>query len=78
YWHEGVHVRAFPQRAKFFSAPLSPSLFLKGIDDSNVIHVHLPNPLMELRVHLAFWRSRDFRRRIYPFFHAFPVRQGVL
>jgi glycosyltransferase involved in cell wall biosynthesis len=78
YWHGGVQVRSFPQRGKFFSAPLSPALFFRRIDDSSVVHVHLPNPMMEIRVLFSLWRSARSRRRIFPFFHAFPVGQGLL
>lgn len=74
----GVRVRSYPQRWKLLSAPLGPSLFFQRLGREGIVHVHLPNPLVECRVLLALLLAPRFRRRLVPFFHAFPVGQGRL
>lgn len=78
YCHEGVKVRSFPAAGRFLSAPLSLSFFFRRLDRGTVVHLHLPNPLMELRVLLSLGRMRRRGQKLFPFFHSFPVSQGRL
>ncbi len=78
YVHNGVSVRSYPQRWKALSTPLGPGLLFQKIDRAPLLHVHLPNPLIECRVLLRMLIFPRARHKVVPFFHAFPVGQGRL
>lgn len=74
---DGVKVTRLPVFAKLLSTPLSPFVFedlgevLEGYD---VVHLHLPHPMAELKVLFSTKRSAH----LIPYFHAFPIRQGQI
>src|SRR5262249_3708746 len=68
YVHNGVEVRSFPQRWKVLSTPMSAALLFQKIDRKPLLHVHLPNPLIECRVLLALLLFPAYARQVVPFF----------
>lgn len=76
--HNSVEVKAYPERWNLLSAPISYSLLLQKIDGKALVHAHLPNPMVELRLLAKLLLNPGFARRLVPFVHAYPVGQGRL
>ena len=73
-----VHVIRHPQPLKILSAPVSPKLFWHSVKKDSVVHVHLPHPFAELTVLRLLIFQKKNKMRLIPFFHAMPLRQGLL
>lgn len=70
----GVRVHRFKTFGSFLSAPLSFGHFFSRRNRPDILHLHLPHPLAEL--YTLFGKPRA--KALIPYFHAFPVNQGVL
>lgn len=74
----GVLVHRLRSYGKLLSAPLAPGYLSLSFAEADVVHLHLPNPLAELKVYATLRRDPHFADRLAPFLHAVPVRQGWL
>lgn len=75
--HNGVVVVKYPAK-KLMSSPVSFRLFFMKIPSNSVIHLHTPNPFAELWILCLMLLKPKFRKQVVPFFHAYPVGQGLI
>lgn len=74
----GVDVKRMPTYRAILSTPITPGFLSEPIDASDILHIHLPHPLAEIRIFFALAFRQIESKKLFPYLHALPISQGIL